>query len=231
MSDQDICANCGKVYEKHSEQTYCGPGESKWFPKKLADATMKAEKMSDKPVEIAEDLKLWYSVACDKVHFATDYDAIKKLIERLSAAEAKVKELEQWREKYFQIERAHSNAIDKIGELTARVMLRERELAERSSDKSRLEEKIKGMRNAYDRTSQEAHDSGLKALELQQENASLREQYQLVFEAGKNRYEEVLTLRSQVERLKAPISDAEMQTLSVCPWSELNAFLAARAKE
>ena len=44
MSDKpDICANCGKVYERHSEQTYCGPGESKWFPKKLADAITEAE--------------------------------------------------------------------------------------------------------------------------------------------------------------------------------------------
>jgi len=54
MSDKpDICANCGKVYERHSEQTYCGPGESKWFPKKLADAITKAESASDKQVEIA----------------------------------------------------------------------------------------------------------------------------------------------------------------------------------
>jgi hypothetical protein len=94
----------------------------------------------------------------------------------LQKAEARVRELEQWREKYFQIERAHSNAVDKIGELTARIMLRERELAERGADKSRAESKVKEIRAAYDRTSQEAHDAGLKKEELRAENASLREQ-------------------------------------------------------
>ena len=35
-------------------------------------------------MKIPEDLRTWYSVACDKVHFATDYDAIRKLIERIA---------------------------------------------------------------------------------------------------------------------------------------------------
>lgn len=42
-------------------------------------------------VKIPEDLRTWYSVACDKVHFATDYDAIKILIERIAAQEVELK--------------------------------------------------------------------------------------------------------------------------------------------
>lgn len=45
-------------------------------------------------------------------------------------------ERNDWRRKHFEMERAQSSVIDRIGELTARVMLRERELAERSSDKN-----------------------------------------------------------------------------------------------
>jgi hypothetical protein len=44
---------------------------------------------------IPEDLKVWYSVACDEVHFATDYKAIKTLIERIAANEARIAELER----------------------------------------------------------------------------------------------------------------------------------------
>lgn len=36
---------------------------------------------------IPEDLQTWYSVACDKVHFKTDYGTIKILIERIAALE------------------------------------------------------------------------------------------------------------------------------------------------
>ena len=42
--------------------------------------------MSD--LKIPDDLKTWHSVACDKVHFATDYDAIRTLIERIAVLEA-----------------------------------------------------------------------------------------------------------------------------------------------
>jgi uncharacterized protein (UPF0335 family) len=42
--------------------------------------------------DIPEDLKVWYSVACDKVHFQTDYDAIKTLIERIARLEAELEE-------------------------------------------------------------------------------------------------------------------------------------------
>lgn len=48
----------------------------------------------------------------------------------------------EWRRKYFEIERAHSHAVDKIGELTSRLLLRERELAERGSDKAVAEAKL-----------------------------------------------------------------------------------------
>jgi hypothetical protein len=38
--------------------------------------------------QIPDDLRVWYSVARDKVHFKTDYDAIKMLIERIGRAES-----------------------------------------------------------------------------------------------------------------------------------------------
>jgi len=80
-----------------------------------------------------------------------------------------------WREKYFEIERAHSSAVDKIGELTARVMLRERELADRGSDKARAEEKMKEIRAAYDDCSQTRHDLGLKLAMLEAAARAARE--------------------------------------------------------
>lgn len=39
-------------------------------------------------MKIPEDLKVWYSVACDGVHFQTDYAVIKTLIERIARTEA-----------------------------------------------------------------------------------------------------------------------------------------------
>jgi len=51
--------------------------------------------MSHSEMVIPEDLKVWYSVACDEVHFATDYKAIKTLIERIAANEARIAELER----------------------------------------------------------------------------------------------------------------------------------------
>lgn len=46
---------------------------------------------------IPEDLRTWYSVACDKVHFKTDYDAIKILIERIAALTPLMQERDQLR--------------------------------------------------------------------------------------------------------------------------------------
>jgi hypothetical protein len=51
-------------------------------------------------IPIPEDLKIWYSVACDKVHFATDYDAIKTLIERIGRLEAENARLKGLSETY-----------------------------------------------------------------------------------------------------------------------------------
>lgn len=50
-------------------------------------------------------------------------------------------ERDEWRRKHFEMERAHSNGVDNIGELTARILIRERELSERSSDKSAWEQR------------------------------------------------------------------------------------------
>src|SRR5512146_2862892 len=46
-------------------------------------------------MKIPEDLRTWYSVACDKVHFATDYDAIRKLIERIAALTEQLEQRDQ----------------------------------------------------------------------------------------------------------------------------------------
>lgn len=46
--------------------------------------------MSDEKMKIPEDLKVWYSVACDGVHFQTDYAVIKTLIERIARTEAQL---------------------------------------------------------------------------------------------------------------------------------------------
>lgn len=50
-------------------------------------------------------------------------------------------ERDDWRRKHFEMSRAHSNGVDNIGELTVRILLRERELSERSSDKSAWEQR------------------------------------------------------------------------------------------
>lgn len=61
---------------------------------------------SDEKMKIPEDLTVWYSVACDGIHFQTDHAAIKTLIERIARAEAQlsapqeqVRQLEQQLEK------------------------------------------------------------------------------------------------------------------------------------
>ncbi len=43
---------------------------------------------------IPEDLKLWYSVACDEVEFATSHKVVKTLIERLSRSEQEIARLQ-----------------------------------------------------------------------------------------------------------------------------------------
>jgi hypothetical protein len=105
----------------------------------MRSITLKEKVMSSS--EIAERTKAgkfeqpWKVVPCAKgrVKSLVITDAHEKIVpedaimERLhdlqyamSAAEAQVRELEQWREKYFEMERAQSRAIDKIGDLTAR---------------------------------------------------------------------------------------------------------------
>lgn len=54
--------------------------------------------MSDEKMKIPEDLKVWYSVACDGVHFQTDYAVIKTLIERIARTEAQLSLWNVWLE-------------------------------------------------------------------------------------------------------------------------------------
>src|SRR5215469_13503248 len=54
---------------------------------------------------------------------------------------------------------------------------------ERGADKSAAEEKIKQIRAAYDRTSQEAHDAGLRATEAEAQVRQLRETLKTALQA------------------------------------------------
>lgn len=69
---------------------------------------------TEQPV-IPEDLQTWYSVACDKVHFATDYDAIKTLIERIARLTSDLAEVRedasQNTDRYLACEKRFEEAI------------------------------------------------------------------------------------------------------------------------
>lgn len=52
MSERQMCANCGEVYDNHGEGTKCATGDGKWFPSILADAIRNSRTAND--VQVAE---------------------------------------------------------------------------------------------------------------------------------------------------------------------------------
>ena len=114
------------------------PGIPEWLAKDNAEA----ERCADWLIRIVN------ADHQDKIEFNRDIGCrIRDHIERLR------KDVAEQKRKYFEIERAHSRAVDKISDLTERVQLREKDLAERGAQKAKAESDLA---EAHENASQNA---------------------------------------------------------------------------